>query len=129
MVAPSPVAAQGQPKPGTSQGTGELVPKVQLTAGRSTVVSTEFNVTRIAVTNPEVADAVVVHRDYKRFLNFLGTHECRVDFREFRGAASERVADAPLASILPVSQDHEWQAAPPPEWLSAGKSPLGEQRC
>jgi pilus assembly protein CpaC len=35
-------------------------PKVSLTAGRSTVVITEFDVTRIAVTNPDVADAVVV---------------------------------------------------------------------
>jgi pilus assembly protein CpaC len=34
--------------------------KVQLIAGRSTVVSTTFDITRIAVTNPEVADAVVV---------------------------------------------------------------------
>ena len=35
-------------------------PKVSVTAGRSTVVSTEFDVTRIAITNPDVADAVVV---------------------------------------------------------------------
>jgi pilus assembly protein CpaC len=35
-------------------------PKVSLTAGRSTVVITDFDVTRIAVTNPDVADAVVV---------------------------------------------------------------------
>jgi transcriptional regulator with PAS, ATPase and Fis domain len=27
--------------------------------------------------------------DYKRFMNFLQTHECRVDYREFRGAAAE----------------------------------------
>ncbi len=31
-----------------------------LTAGRSTVVSTDFDITRIAVTNPAIADAVVV---------------------------------------------------------------------
>ena len=31
-----------------------------ITAGRSTVLPTEFNVTRIAITNPAVADAVVV---------------------------------------------------------------------
>jgi pilus assembly protein CpaC len=36
------------------------LPKVGVTAGRSTVLTTEFDVTRIAVTNPEVADAVVV---------------------------------------------------------------------
>src|SRR6476469_8955740 len=34
--------------------------RVFVTAGRSTVVSTDFEVTRIAVTNPDVADAVVV---------------------------------------------------------------------
>lgn len=38
----------------------ETFPKVQLIAGRSTVISTDFDVTRIAVTNPAVADAVVV---------------------------------------------------------------------
>src|SRR5689334_5603984 len=35
-------------------------PKVVLTAGRSTVLTTDFNITRIAVTNPTVADATVV---------------------------------------------------------------------
>jgi len=34
--------------------------RILLTAGRSTVISTAFDVTRIAVTNPAVADAVVV---------------------------------------------------------------------
>jgi pilus assembly protein CpaC len=38
---------------------GQL-PQISVTAGRSTIVSTEFDVTRIAVTNPEVADATVV---------------------------------------------------------------------
>jgi pilus assembly protein CpaC len=33
---------------------------VSLTAGRSTVIRTEFEITRIAVTNPAVADATVV---------------------------------------------------------------------
>ena len=42
-----------------AQGT-EQVERVQLTAGRSTVVMTDFDITRIAVTNPAVADAVVV---------------------------------------------------------------------
>ena len=35
-------------------------PQVSLTAGRSTVVTTTFDITRIAITNPAVADAVVV---------------------------------------------------------------------
>ena len=34
--------------------------RVVLTAGRSTVLDTPFDITRIAVTNPAVADAVVV---------------------------------------------------------------------
>src|SRR6478609_5984143 len=34
--------------------------RVVVTSGRSTVVSTDFDVTRIAITNPDVADAVVV---------------------------------------------------------------------
>jgi len=34
--------------------------KIALTAGRSTVLSTDFDITRIAVTNPAIADATVV---------------------------------------------------------------------
>jgi pilus assembly protein CpaC len=37
-----------------------LLKRVALTAGRSTVVLTDFDIARIAVTNPAVADAVVV---------------------------------------------------------------------
>ena len=36
------------------------MPRIVVTAGRSTVLSTEFNVSRIAITNPGVADATVV---------------------------------------------------------------------
>jgi pilus assembly protein CpaC len=45
-----PIAAQA-PEP---------VERVTLAAGRSTVLLTEFDITRIAVTNPAIADAVVV---------------------------------------------------------------------
>ena len=36
--------------------------------------------------------------DYKRFLNFLSTHGCTVDFREFRSgkASRERLMDPPF---------------------------------
>jgi pilus assembly protein CpaC len=34
--------------------------RIVITAGRSTVLSTEFDITRVAVTNPSIADAVVV---------------------------------------------------------------------
>lgn len=45
-----------------AQGAGNLqtAQRVLLTAGRSTVLTTEFDITRIAITNPAVADAVVV---------------------------------------------------------------------
>lgn len=62
-VTSSLVAAQGQPpQPPAAppQEARDQFPKVQLTAGRSTVLATDFDVTRIAVTNPEVADATVV---------------------------------------------------------------------
>ena len=36
------------------------IPQIQVTAGRSTIVTTTFDVTRIAITNPAIADAVVV---------------------------------------------------------------------
>ncbi|MGQ0732335.1 MAG: type II and III secretion system protein family protein [Acidobacteriota bacterium] len=41
-------------------GGEDPVERVLLTAGRSTVLLTDFDITRIAVTNPEIADAVVV---------------------------------------------------------------------
>jgi hypothetical protein len=46
--------------------------------------------------------------DYKRFLNFLSTHGCNVDFREFRtGRASrERPMDPPftIASFVEAGE-------------------------
>jgi len=62
LTASAVVAGQdrAQPASSTPQNVAESFPKVQLIAGRSTVIGTEFDVTRIAVTNPEVADAVVV---------------------------------------------------------------------
>lgn len=35
-------------------------PKIQVTAGRSTVITTDFDITRLAVTNPAIADALAV---------------------------------------------------------------------
>ncbi len=57
FAAASCVCAVFQPQLAAQAG---QVQRVSLTAGRSTVVETDFDVTRIAVTNPEVADAVVV---------------------------------------------------------------------
>lgn len=51
-VLPAEAARQAQ---GPAQ-----VPRVTLTAARSTVITTDFDITRIAITNPAIADAVVV---------------------------------------------------------------------
>ncbi len=53
----SGAGAQSVSGTGQSATTSE---RVLLTAGRSTVVLTDFDITRIAVTNPAIADAVVV---------------------------------------------------------------------
>jgi pilus assembly protein CpaC len=54
-------AAQQPPAQQTVAAAGEgQFPKVSLTAGRSTVLTTPFDVNRIAVTSPDVADATVV---------------------------------------------------------------------
>jgi pilus assembly protein CpaC len=53
---PAPAA---QPQPAAAPGRPQY-DRVVVTAGRSTVVPTDFAITRIAITNPEVADAVVV---------------------------------------------------------------------
>ena len=58
LVALAFVVALGSAQ-GAAQGAA-VFPKVSLTAGRSTVLATDFDVTRIAVTNPAIADAVVV---------------------------------------------------------------------
>ena len=58
MSGSMPAAAQqAQPPAAAARPRYE---RVVVTAGRSTVVATDFAVTRIAITNPEIADAVVV---------------------------------------------------------------------
>jgi pilus assembly protein CpaC len=54
----TPSSAPRQVLPAPAAGTE--YPKISLTAGRSTVLTTEFDVTRVAITNPAIADAVVV---------------------------------------------------------------------
>ncbi len=58
-VAATGAQAPVQPQTPTSRD-GSGIQKIELTAGRSTVLATDFDITRIAVTNPAVADAVVV---------------------------------------------------------------------
>jgi pilus assembly protein CpaC len=55
-VAPSVAPVPADPGPAAAAP----LPRVALTTGRSTILETEFDVTRIAVTNPTIADAVVV---------------------------------------------------------------------
>ena len=59
LVALAPGAPRALRAQTAPQGTG-AVPRVSLTAGRSTVLSVDFDITRIAITNPAIADAVVV---------------------------------------------------------------------
>jgi pilus assembly protein CpaC len=59
-ITAAPLAAQAPAERQPAQDARPQFPHVQLTAGRSTVVNTDFDVTRIAVTNPGIADAVVV---------------------------------------------------------------------
>jgi pilus assembly protein CpaC len=56
--APAPVPTAPAPPPAAPAR--PQFERVLVTAGRSTVVPTGFAVTRIAITNPEIADAVVV---------------------------------------------------------------------
>ena len=53
-------SAPAAPAPAAQATDTSHFQKVMLTAGRSTVLVTDFDITRIAVTNPAVADAVVV---------------------------------------------------------------------
>ncbi|MFN8059257.1 MAG: type II and III secretion system protein family protein [Vicinamibacterales bacterium] len=56
-----PASAQEVPRSQTASAVqSAATERVVLTAGRSTVVSTPFDITRIAITDPKVADAVVV---------------------------------------------------------------------
>ena len=52
-----PRALPAQPPPAATTAATE---RVTLTAGRSTVLHTDFDITRIAITNPAIADATVV---------------------------------------------------------------------
>ena len=56
----SPIAAQEGDAPAAQATDTSGFARVVLTAGRSTVLTTPFDITRIAVTNPAVADATVV---------------------------------------------------------------------
>jgi len=44
-------------------------------------------------------------RDYRRFMNFLAAHDCRVGFREFREATVSPQAGAEMPPVFSVSAD------------------------
>ena len=49
-------------------------------------------------------------KDYKRFMNFLVTHDCRPDFREFRNVTTDhRASRRDVASLLPPLPEREGQ--------------------
>jgi pilus assembly protein CpaC len=54
----TPSSAPAQPLPAPAAGVE--YPKITLTASRSTILTTEFDITRVAITDPKIADAVVV---------------------------------------------------------------------
>ena len=58
--APQTPATPGNADTMPSAAPQPVYDRVVLTAGRSTVISTDYDITRIAITNPAVADAVVV---------------------------------------------------------------------
>jgi pilus assembly protein CpaC len=57
------IAVQGQtpsPTPPGQASTQDALPRVTLTVGRSTVLTTDFDITKVSITNPAVADVTVV---------------------------------------------------------------------
>lgn len=59
MAAAQPATAVSQPV-GQPAGASAAVERLTLTAGRSTVLSTDFHIVRVSVTDPAIADVVVV---------------------------------------------------------------------
>jgi len=57
---PAGTPSSTTPQPLPAPAAGVEYPKIPLTAGRSTILTTEFDITRVAITNPAIADAVVV---------------------------------------------------------------------
>ena len=52
--------------------------------------------------------------DYKRFLNFLSTHDCTVDFREFRSGQRQRERSIEPLLTIPASAPGRERESPPP---------------
>ena len=89
-AAPQPPAAQPQP----------AMPRIIVTAGRSTVLTTDFNVSRIALTNPAVADATVVApREILIDGKTAGTISLIVWGGESRRTQYDLVVEQPVAAL------------------------------
>ena len=58
-VGAGPLVAQTRAEQAAADARSQF-PRVQLTAGRSTFVTTDIDITRIAITNPAIANAVAV---------------------------------------------------------------------
>ena len=61
VVASMLIAIQNHPAAQQSTAASAF-PKIQLTTGRSLVLPTDFDIVRMAVTNPAIADATVVQQ-------------------------------------------------------------------
>ena len=89
-AAPQPPATQSQP----------AMPRIVVTAGRSTVLTTDFNVSRIALTNPAVADATVVApREILIDGKTAGTISLIVWGGESRRTQYDLVVEQPVAAL------------------------------
>src|SRR5215467_13348883 len=60
LLAISIVAIQNHPAAQQPPAAPTPFPKLQLTTGRSTVLTVDFDIVRLAITNPAIADATVV---------------------------------------------------------------------
>ena len=62
-------------------------------------------------------------RDYKRFLNFLGAHDCRADFREFRGISAVEAPPAYMTAwgLRDDVRDQRALARAPAEWPNGSR--------
>ena len=73
-------------------------------------------------------------KDYKRFLNFLAAHDCRVDFREFRTGTEHVPTPRPptpiTEGVAPADQSDRagpYQHQPPPTGADRGSHDRGHQ--
>jgi len=96
---------------------GRQYERVVVTSGRSTVVSTDYEVTRIAITNPEIADAVVVQ---PREILVDGKKSGTVSLIVW-GADTRRQYDIVVEPAVTPLQQH-LQALFPGEAISVGVS-------